>query len=108
RDAHKGGALALAAVCYAAPERIFIRKEHAGGVSFNDPWPWAGRWDKRTGFGDTSEGEENYGANFPPNPTTYLPVERLDLLVKAGALIAAEIDRLLAVEELLRTKRGIG
>lgn len=58
---------------------------------FTDPWPesWDLMWDKR----------HQYGANAGnpditlPEPETYQEDERLDLLVKAGALLAAEIDR---------------
>lgn len=93
-DTHTSEQLAMAAACYAAPEKIYVRLEFAGGVDFHDPWPWAGIWDKRAGCGDTRKGEKNEGANFPPDPGEYLDNERLDLLTKAGALIAAEIDRL--------------
>jgi hypothetical protein len=42
---------------------------------------------------DGGESRTNSG-NVPPDPTTYSRKERIDLLIKAGALIAAEIDRL--------------
>lgn len=70
------GELALAAICYAAPERIYVVDDRGPGISFVDPWPWDRVWDKR------SERKK---------PTTK---ERLRALEKAGALIAAEIDRL--------------
>lgn len=66
-DEHSDGAMAWAAICYAAPEPVYrmdLREEPV------DPWPWSHQWDKR---GDVS---------------------RIRDLVKAGALIAAEIDRL--------------
>lgn len=72
---HRGSALAWAAACYAAPVPIYRQERLAAGTSFLDPWPWRyGGQDKR---------------NAAPTPD-----ERLRELVKAGALIAAEIDRL--------------
>lgn len=70
-DEHDEGQLAWAAACYAAPEAIFGMH---GRATF-DPWPWPAD-DKRPG----------------PN---FTPAERIRELEKAGALIAAEIDRLL-------------
>ena len=68
---HDGGQLARAAACYAL---------YAGGIRtlpgtglVGNGWPWPD-W------------------NFKPGP------EPLDSLVKAGALIAAEIDRIVAEE----------
>lgn len=43
--------------------------------------------------------------NSPPCPSTYSDEERVDLLVKAGALIAAEIDRLLRKARRAEKKR---
>lgn len=83
-DEHTGDELAWAAVCYSAPEVVFRKNEEqqiTGGyggdpqdvtnrVTFDDPWPWDEDWDKR---------QEH---------------DRLRQLAIAGALIAAEIDRL--------------
>ncbi len=87
---HDDYSLALAAVCYAAPVKLYRMHEYAVGPAFQDPWPysWDKYWDKRMGYG---ERKENPG-NMAPDPDTYTSAERLDLLVKAGALIAAEID----------------
>ncbi|KKL88361.1 hypothetical protein LCGC14_1925440 [marine sediment metagenome] len=82
---HTDASLALAAVCYAAPGRLFVRKDYANGPAFEDPWPesWEERHDKR----------EFDGNVLIPNEK--LPKkQRIRNLVKAGALIAAEIDRL--------------
>jgi len=85
---HRSGALAYAAACYAAPETIYhlTVDEHVdpdgvpvGKMVWHEPWPT--QWKRRA-----------------QNTTTR--VDRLDDLTKAGALIAAEIDRLLAQEEL--------
>jgi hypothetical protein len=81
---HGDDELAWAAVCYAAPDRVYRKHEEQeieggyGGepsevsttVTFQDPWPWEEEWDKRQKH------------------------DRLRQLVIAGALIAAEIDRL--------------
>lgn len=90
-DEHADGSLLLAAICYAAPQRIFVREEAATAVHFDDPWPtsWSERWDKRGCYGDGAE-----VGNGIADPATYTFEQRLDLLVKAGALIAAEIDRM--------------
>ncbi len=70
-DKHINGELAWAAVAYAAPERV---TRDGPGVSY-DPWPWDEEWDKRPAIGCTAP-------------------YRIRALAKAGALIAAEIDRL--------------
>ena len=87
-DTHTGGELALAAVCYAAPRRIFIHETRHNGHAFTDPWPWWPGNDARFACGN------NDRSNSPPRPGSYSDQERLDLLIKAGALIAAEIDRI--------------
>lgn len=75
-DDHDRGQLAMAAVCYAACAAG--RKVYVKGltVALSDPWPWDKDSDKRP------EGR-------PPTRE-----ESIRLLEKAGALIAAEIDRL--------------
>ena len=97
-DSHTGGELALAACCYATPRRLYVKGTNGfGTVTFTDPWPFGqiqgsryrGDWDKRKKF---------RRGNYPLWPTELDPDQRLDLLVKAGALIAAEIDRLLRVK----------
>ncbi len=69
-DGHVGGELALAASCYARPpyNRPLL------GADLPLGWPWTAVWWKPT------------------------PEDRVRELVKAGALIAAEIDRLLRKE----------
>jgi hypothetical protein len=88
-DHHKDGSLAMAAACYAAPTRIFERHVFAAGETFRDPWPWDQRYDKRP--------HPNDGNVVAPETATR--ADRIALLTKAGALIAAEIDRLLREEE---------
>ncbi len=92
-DAHEGGELAMAAVCYAAPEQVFKKSQRQGGsIYFLDCWPdwWASEWDKREYDEDADR----------PLDNQELPIEnRIRNLVKAGALIAAEIDRLQRQQE---------
>lgn len=90
---HDIGELSLAAVCYAAHvagHQIFTMCYWGNSVIFRDPWPWNDRWDKRYKYGDR---KENPG-NMVCNPNSLTDVEKLDLLIKAGALIAAEIDKI--------------
>lgn len=70
---HKDGQLAFAAACYASPERIFVQRERAGRAYepfavFLDAWPWHDQWWK--------------------------PKDRRYDLVRAAALIVAEIERM--------------
>lgn len=82
---HSDGALPLAAACYAIPKRVHIVRQlnSSRGIDENCysyseskpgpgeiPWPWDAEW-------------------WKPSPD-----DRLRDLVKAGALIAAEIDRI--------------
>jgi hypothetical protein len=87
-DRHDDGELALAAACYATPKPLLVHEERqvqansSRGIGdcysydyrpvtgYWDPWPWDEEWDKR--------GKST----------------RIRDLQKAGALIAAEIDRL--------------
>jgi hypothetical protein len=73
-DQHWDGELAWAAVCYAAPDNVYrlIREENqpVGRGDFYDPWPWDEDDDRR------------------------LKHNRKRQLVIAGALIAAELDRM--------------
>lgn len=69
-DCHADGVLAQAAACYA----VATVPQYAGHYPIS--WPWSPRWDKRPG--KTSD-----------------VTARIRALEKAGALCAAEIDRLL-------------
>lgn len=88
-DEHDGGELALAAALYATPELLYIARQFAGGIAYQDAWPWPGydgRWNPN-------------GANYP-HPNADAPIdERIRMLEKSGALCAAEIDRLLRLKE---------
>lgn len=83
-DAHDGGALALAAATYATPaphRRMVPRSTSIGGLLDRgdavwqqpETWPWA--------------------------PGSWKPCDRVRELVKAGALLAAEIDRIRRARE---------
>lgn len=88
-DCHDDGELALAAVCYAAPVPLYRRERiREGGLLFTDPWPetWGPEWDKREHDVD--------GTPVRARTTS----DRIRQLEKAGALVAAEIDRLLRRE----------
>lgn len=85
---HTRGQLALAACCYAAPMQLYeAKKIGSPAYMFDDPWPWDMSYDKRHRCKASDRGVRAM-------PVDYTNKERLDLLVKAGALIAAEIDRL--------------
>jgi hypothetical protein len=97
---HDDGSIAMAAACYAsaaAGKRIYTRNEYATEVHFVDPWPWEERADGRP-----------HDGNVLKKPSEE---QALRLLEKAGALIAAEIDRVLAkreAEEKLRQNKKKG
>ncbi len=87
---HDDGALAWAAVCYAAPEIVYREKHGLRSIRFVDPWPWEAKWDRRK----TTRRDI-------PMSTGQRRRARIRELTKAGALIAAEIDRLEALPEPL-------
>jgi hypothetical protein len=97
---HVDGELAMAACCYAAPVDIralvsarvacHCREAGCGHGMFPvrrwvDPWPWSPRWDKRA-------------------LKKHSRIRRLEI---AGALIAAEIDRLSVVKGEYELDRNI-
>jgi hypothetical protein len=88
---HDQGKLALAAACYAAfaaKQCIFIDQtpHYDFTVHLTDPWPFFFNEDKRR------YSKDGYWVFRSPSKLT--KAARLELLAKAGALIAAEIDRL--------------
>ena len=80
------GELAMAAVCYASPYLPFYQDVLQDGVLYSDCWPewWDKEWDKR---------RRDAANRIIPNIKIGASA-RIRNLVKAGALIAAEIDRL--------------
>ncbi len=87
-DQHTGGELALAAALYAAAQPLYARgKDHRGWDVFYDPWPW-----KKTVPHPRSEsGFPGIEVNAWDKRDKHDRLRRLEI---AGALIAAEIDRL--------------
>lgn len=82
-DRYRKGQLAAAAACYACPVQLFTMVQRAGSVEFVDPWPWDDEYDKRPRVrGAVDRGSQTLEG-------------RVRELEKAGALVAAEIDRLL-------------
>jgi hypothetical protein len=69
-DEHDEGELARAAACYALPYSIREWAGRMAGTYRSNLWPWDSKWWKPC------------------------PDDRIRELTKAGALIAAEIDRL--------------
>lgn len=88
-DEHEGEELALAAALYATPIPLFeVKCDRTGSVKWSDPWPWQ----------DSVEGPR--GGAFSVNAWDKRKKHsRLRRLVVAGALIAAEIDRLQRLNE---------
>jgi hypothetical protein len=76
---HKFGELALVAACYAIPQSLRLASRVIERF-----WPWWGNEDRAT------RGTQWYKP---------CPDNRIRELTKAGALIAAEIDRLLGVDD---------
>lgn len=72
---HPSGALAMAAVCYAADEPIYTRQTATIG-------------------GNSEMPIEQFRFPWPFDAFYFKPKDRLRNLVRAGALIAAEIDKM--------------
>lgn len=72
-DEHEDAALAWAAACLAAPEKVYRVDIYRDSIGWREPWP-------------------SYWKQM------HEPQDRVRELVKAGALIAAEIDRLLRLQ----------
>jgi hypothetical protein len=92
-DEHQYGELAAAACCYAAPVLLYKKQDYTdGAIRFSDPWPveWDRHWDNRPLQRNRDDLKDPY---------TLSPSIRIKLLTKAGALIAAEIDRLLRLQQ---------
>jgi hypothetical protein len=95
-DQHADGELAAAAVCYAARARTceVTGNLEGGSLMLADPWPWDAEWDKRSKVRGTRRDMSPNGKLIPGRVKA-----RIRDLVKAGALIAAEIDRLQRLQE---------
>jgi hypothetical protein len=91
-DRHVNQSLAMAAACYAAPNWIYTIQQSGKNVSVQEAWPWANGQDRR-GMRhqrrDVPLGNNCTRVEHGPPPEI-----RRQELVKAGALILAEIERL--------------
>lgn len=90
---HIQNELAFGAICYAHPERRYVLKRDANP----SPWPLVHLSDGPDGAGDYMVMPPSF---WPFEPQAWKPTlgDRLRDLTKAGAMIAAEIDRLRAVQ----------
>jgi hypothetical protein len=85
---HTDGQLVRAAICYAKPP------SHRGMLTYNVSAA-------STGISDRGDRFVHYPVGWPWHPNHWKPSpdDRIRELVKAGALIAAEIDRLIVASE---------
>lgn len=83
-DKHKDQSMAMVCALYAAPVPLYEMTGGRRGYHFVDPWPdsWCGAWDRRRVDSKGQLKERSLD-------------EQVEDLTKAGALAAAEIDRLL-------------
>lgn len=98
---HTKSEIVHAAICYAAmsalPYKDVFHENRAHGINiYRDPWPWDNEWDKRH--------QHRFGDNeIYPDVTALLEHQRIGGRIRcleiAGALIAAEIDRIQAEVE---------
>lgn len=95
-DSHDGGELARAASCYAFP--CFTWRD----AHYKEPenWPWGEGWWKPIYSYLSWGGIQDVVNEGNPNKID----ARIRDLTKAGALVAAEIDRLQRAKESLGTK----
>lgn len=84
------GDLAMVAAVFAAPQMIYIKEEDLNAVSFIDPYNWSIHWDQR---------KRQKGPSSRLIDNKYLSHrDRRRMLITAAALIAAEVQRLDAIE----------
>jgi hypothetical protein len=86
-DEHTDRSLAMVCALYASPIPLYEMTGGRGSFHFVDPWPesWSGEWDRRRFNADGSHKKLTLD-------------EMVCDLAKAGALAAAEIDRLLRMK----------
>lgn len=83
-DQHKDRSLALVAALYATPIELFkVERCRNGGMTISDAWPW---W-------SSDPDPQGRGGRAPSWDKRKLHDERRRLVI-AGALLAAEIDRI--------------
>lgn len=87
---HEDGSIAMAAACYAAPKEIYeVRVRNNQTILFEDPFPW----------GEETFGRGERGWKYSNTKEKKAGKSRIRQLQIAGALIAAEIDRLQEVKK---------
>jgi hypothetical protein len=86
-DEHTKGEMALVAALYASPIQLFKKKEQDGNISFIDPWPWYE-------LIEMTRYESQGGIECVKARDKRKKHSRKRTLIIAGALIAAEIDRI--------------
>jgi len=84
---HMEGELAIAACLYATPIPLFAEKKHGRVTEYYDPWPWH----DTVNYDRYNDGGVNIEVPAWDKRKKHSKLRRL---VIAGALIAAEIDRL--------------
>lgn len=97
-DDHDDHSLALAAALYASPIALYEVNVTPERAYWLDPWAWDAEWDKRP----------RYGSGKLKDAADTSPKVRIRCLAKAGALIAAEIDRLLRAQADVREASTAG
>lgn len=95
-DGHDGGELAMAAACYASPCSLYVfERDGDEELRFIDPWPFDASEDLRAKIRRSLTMPQRDGEGLRLTPLAW----RIQLLAKAGALVAAEIDRLVRIGE---------
>ena len=87
-DGYANNELSMAAACYATPVQLYRLGVHGRGYHFIDPWPWRSEI-----LGSSGEIIENYAWD------KRIKHDYKRRLVIAGALIAAELDRIQRAEK---------
>lgn len=92
-DGHDNGALVDAALVYASPRELYVRADRSPGlgVVFMNVWPHG--WRRKPSNAGRTDGH-GLDASKVREINAAKPASRVRELVMAGALLAAEIDRL--------------
>ncbi len=88
----RSGELAMMAACYSAPDKIYAEAPCEDGMCFKDPFPRDKKQDARRRHAMNEHGSNSIR---PTTPMYRSNKEAIEMLGNAGALIAAEIDRIL-------------
>jgi len=103
------GTLGDAAACYAATKKIYYKFDMYDGLEFRfrEMWPWKSEWDKRQ-----KRPYPLMARNMMKNPAEAVDKlinidGRIKELAKAGALCAADIDRLERLKKQLSKDENV-